>query len=645
MGTIVKRANEKFHAKVRRVGFPKEAKTFSTHEAAQDWISEREAFLLAVKGGGSPKLSEHYLHIKTGKPRAISVRPYQNEAVCQTHNALVSRPTSVPLISLPTASGKTIVIAALIERLLSFQKTARFLVLTHTKELVEQDYNKFILYSCLPETSVGIASSSFGRFDLDKQVIFATIQTIAAREFCEHIDFIFIDEAHLLPEHEESQYRRTLAAAILINPRLRIVGLTATPFRTDSGLLTEGSNALFTEISYEANIKELIRDKYLSLLISSGSTLHVDESALIVKGADFDEAISEREMMGITPEILAQVLKQGRNRCAWMVFCVSIAHANQVAEAISKAGISCKVVSSAESVQEREKAIYDFKVGQLQALVNVNILTTGFDAPNVDLIVSLRPTISTSLWVQICGRGMRIADGKQNCLVLDFANNIARHGPIDAIHVTGQNGVGSVKWSRQSAIPCPSCNTLCGPRVLVCPNCNNPLREGRILSLEDVASTLPILRLDAGQLSREHRLKDLRDIIKNYDVAAIANKLRLSISSLDYLNDFYKVLPTYQALLDEDYIVEALEPTYSIDEVAQEIGRSCSELCGDILKKIFPEPRVFLEELDGNSSKGYSLLQLAAIKSGLAGKLLECDVTILWYQHMANLVELDLKFQ
>lgn len=645
MGTIVKRANERFHAKVRRVGFPNEAQTFSTYEAARVWIAEREAFLLAVKGGDGTKLSGHYLHIKTGKPRAISLRPYQNEAVSETHRALVSRPTSAPLVSLPTASGKTIVIAALIERLLSFQKTARFLVLTHTKELVEQDYNKFILYSCLPETSVGIASSSFGRFELDKQVIFGTIQTIAAREFCEHIDFIFIDEAHLLPEHEESQYRRTLAAATSINPNLRVVGLTATPFRTDSGLLTEGANALFTEISYEANIKELIRDKYLTLLISSGSTLHVDESALVVKGADFDEAISEREMMGITPEILAQILKQGRNRRAWMVFCVSIAHANQVAEAISKAGISCKVVSSAESADEREKAINDFKVGRLQALVNVNILTTGFDAPNVDLIVSLRPTMSTSLWVQICGRGMRIAEGKQNCLVLDFANNIARHGPIDAIRVTGQDWTGSAKWSRQNSIPCPSCNTLCGPRVLVCPNCNTPLRKSRTLTLEDVASTLPILRLDAGQLSREHRLKDLRAIIQDHDIAGIADKLRLAISSLDYLNDFYKVLPTYQSLLDEDYVVAAQEPALSIDEVAQEIGRSGSELRGDILKHVFPEPRVFFEDSNEDSQNGYSLLQLAAIKAGLAGKLIECDITVLWYQHMANLIELDLKCQ
>ncbi|HHV48343.1 MAG TPA: DEAD/DEAH box helicase [Rhodocyclaceae bacterium] len=647
MGTVVER-NGKFSAKIRRTGFPPESKTFRARADAVAWIAEREAMLLGIREGSTSGWSAKsgapdYLHVKTGKPRAILLRQYQAAAIDSAHRSLAANHESAPLVCLPTGSGKTVVIAGLIERLLLAQPDARFLVVTHTQELVAQDYAKFLEYACVDPEYVGVASAGLGHVEMNKKITFGTIQTLASRGYAQWVDYVLIDEAHMLPPRDESLYRSTLNKAKEVNSKVRVVGFTATPYRLDSGLLTEGKSALFSEICYEANIRELVRDKYLATLISTGSLHHVDDSKLLLKGGDFDEAVAEAEMEALTPSILDELKQYGRNRKAWLLFCVSIAHAEQVASNLAKIGVDAAVVSSAIPQAEREAHIKRFRDGALRALVNVNVLTTGFDAPQIDLIVSLRPTVSTALWVQICGRGMRISSGKRDCLVLDYANNIARHGPIDEIQIGNGNTQGntSVHWNPKTSKPCPTCQTLCGARTLVCPNCGTPIQEGRSIELAPTASALPVLKFNVADENNQKRVIDLRDILSYYVIDDISTSLRERAAEPHVLSEFLKYARTYQSLVDSCAThngVYDYEIGYGVTELAADIGKAPAELQKQIKGGTFPKPRLMLSD----ETVGYSLLQVAVIRSGDAQRLLHSDDTFLWYQQMIRILELEL---
>lgn len=645
MPTISLRSYGKFQAKVRVKGFPAESKQFPTREEAEQWGARREEALLAVREGRSAKwidmsTADSFLHINQGKgkPRAILLRAYQTQSINAAQRSLATKPDCAPLVCLPTGSGKTIVISGLIERLMSSQPDARFMVVTHTQELVSQDHDRFLDYACLESEKIGIASAGLGTVDLEKQVTFGTIQTLASRGFSQWVDYIFIDEAHMLPPSEETSYRRFIKAARGINPAARVVGFTATPYRADSGLLTEGDGALFSEICYEAYIPDLIRDKYLCPLVSTGSPHHVDDSRLMIRGADFDEASSESEMASLTPQIIADLLRTASDRKSWLVFCTSIKHANDVASELRRAGIDSAAVSSAISKSERAELLDRFQNGKLRALVNVNVLTTGFDAPHTDLIVSLRPTISTSLWVQICGRGMRTHKSKKNCLVLDYANNIARHGPIDTISVSAstEDAPAPARWDSRLASACPNCGTLCGPRTIVCPNCGELVRSVASVTLSSVASSLPVM---SGPDKYKHeRLSDLRDIIGFYLIDDIEQNLSEESCSPQAVVALQKYLRAYQSIVLNTGKAFTPQVCYSVEEIAADLGLVPADLKKQIESNTFPRPRILSE--DGIAC--YSAMQVAVIAAGDAQSLLPVDHTYLWYQHLIRKLEIEI---
>lgn len=652
MGSIQISSSKKgirYKASVRIKGFPKEFATFSSEEAAQRWIDEREASLLQIRAGGSMWNvgGTDYLHVKTGKPRAILMRNYQAAAISEAHRALAAKKNSAPLIVMPTGSGKTIVIAGLIERLLNHYSSGRFLVVSHAQELVDQDYRKFLEFSCVTADQVGIASAGLGQRDVSRKITFGTIQTLVHEEDLGALDVIIVDEAHLIPLGEEAMYQRLIASARKKNPDVRVIGLTATPYRLDSGLLTEGEGAIFTEIAYECDIQELVRDGFLSPLISLGSLNHVDDSLLEMERGEFTDHSSEEAMNGLTPKIMEEILRHGQERKSWLVFCVSIRHANQVAEALVSNGIEARVVSSQQSAKQREESIDLFRSGALRALVNVNVLTTGFDVPRVDLLISLRPTTSQSLWVQMCGRGMRKDEGKRNCLVLDYANNIARHGPIDLIKGTKKGGV-PARWNPKNATKCPSCGTLCGPRLSTCPNCGSLLRAEVAVELADAASLLPVLSGHVSLYATPHRMEDISSIIEYYLIDDVAPKLRERLLQPDVYVGLRRNLHRYTALLREHGYHDPdgvyVEPAIPVDMIAPILGRSVDDLKQAIASGSFPRPRVLMQSEDPAETEdfGYSLMQLAAIQAGEVSEMIILDETYLWYVGLLDMVKLEL---
>jgi len=398
----------------------------------------------------------------------ITLRDYQEEAIAALF-AYFEEHDGNPLLVLPTGSGKSVVQAAFLERMERLYPGQRVLLLTHVKELIEQNYLKF--RTLLPGVPCGIHSASFGRKDIGHRFMFCGIQSIWRKaDKIGPYDLIMIDEAHLVPASGMGMYRGFLDDMRIVNPLVKIIGLTATPFRLDSGLLTSGDGRIFTDIAYDLPLLRLVNAGHLSPVISRGSLHHADLSGVHKRGGEFVEEESAQAMMQITSPALDEVLELAADRRSWLLFATNVKHANQIHDGLRQRGIVSDVVTGETPKLARARVIDDFRNGRLRALVNVMVLTTGFDAPATDCLVSMRPTLSAGLWLQMCGRGMRNAEGKENCLVLDYAGNIARHGPLDMIR--GRPKEQSDETGEAPARKCPQCGTPCHAALSACPNCD-----------------------------------------------------------------------------------------------------------------------------------------------------------------------------
>ena len=391
----------------------------------------------------------------------MELRWYQKEAVAAAWQWLCTKEGN-PVIVLPTGAGKSLCIADLAKTAVS-EYHGRVLILAHRKELLQQNAAKLQAVSEIP---LGINSAGLGKRDTEQDVIFAGIQSVykdALSFGARHL--VIIDEVHLVPQHENGMYRKFLGDLRLANPRLKMVGLTATPFRTDSGKLCR-ADALFQGICYEAEVQRLIRDGFLSPVTNQLSETEYDTSRLKVIGGEFSSG-DMANLFGEKAKVkkaVAEVVEKTRARKSVLLFASCVDHAVLVADELEKAtGERVGLVTGETLPILREGYLSDFRSRALRYLVNVDVLTTGFDAPCIDAIAILRATMSPGLFAQICGRGFRLYPGKENCLILDFGENIKRHGPVDAIDFgkvksVGQGGDGPTKE---------------------CPNCQEPIAAGR----------------------------------------------------------------------------------------------------------------------------------------------------------------------
>lgn len=405
-----------------------------------------------------------------------SLRPYQQSAIDAVLSYWADGGEN-PLVEMATGTGKSVVISTLTRDLLTRWPDMRVIMLVHVKELVEQNAKAMI--RTWPQVPIGINSAGLGRRDMRAQVLCASIQSVyrAGRELGPR-DLILVDEAHLVPREGEGMYRRLLDDLRETVPDLRVAGFTATPFRLDSGRLDKGDGRLFSEIVYTYGIAEGIRDGFLSPLISKATATTLDVSGVARRGGEFVAGALEVaiDKDWITREAVTEMASLGADRRSWLVFCAGVQHAIHLRDEIRSRGISCETVTGETPAGERDRIIRDFRDGRIRALTNAMVLTTGFDAPSVDLVAMLRPTLSTGLYVQIVGRGTRIAPGKENCLVLDYAGNVRRHGPVDAITV-GQTASakdeGAAKEGDVRAKACPSCQTLLALNARTCSTCGH----------------------------------------------------------------------------------------------------------------------------------------------------------------------------
>ncbi len=362
-----------------------------------------------------------------------SLRPYQRQAVARVieHFKAGSEPA---VVVLPTGSGKSLLIAEL-ARL----ARGRVLVLAHVRELVEQNHAKYQAYGLQAD----IFSAGLKRKESARQVVFGSVQSVVRNlDAFSSGDFslLVIDECHRVSPEEDSGYRQVIATLRRANPRLKILGLTATPYRLGQGFIYHRhyhgmvrgeSDAFFRDCVFEQPLRLMVKQGYLAppvcrdaAVFIEGERLRYDFSNLKpARSGLFSEAELNRVVAGhrATPAIIEEVIAYARTRRAVMVFAASVAHAEEILGYLPPD--EAALITGVTPSQDRTRLIDAFKGGELKYLVNVAVLTTGFDAPQVDLIAILRPTESVGLYQQIVGRGLRLAPNKQDCLVLDYAGN------------------------------------------------------------------------------------------------------------------------------------------------------------------------------------------------------------------------------
>lgn len=437
----------------------------------------------------------------------LELRPYQREALDKLY-AYWNNDGGSPLIVLPTGAGKSLVIATLMQELLRDYPDMRILNVTHVRELLTQNYKELI--SIWPFAPAGLYSAGLGQSDAHAQIIFGGVQTIANKtQRIGHIDLVLVDEAHLVPRKAETQYGKLFAGLRAINPDLRIAGLTATPFRLGEGMLTSGDNAMFDAVAYEKPVGELIDEGYLCRPVSKGMATGYNLDGVGKVGGDYNQGKLQAAVnqAAVNRAAVDEIAQYGGDRKSWLVFCAGVQHAYDMRDEIRSRGIACEAVAGETPTAERDRILADFKAGRLRAVTNNSVLTTGFNHPGVDLLALCRPTLSVALYVQMIGRGLRNAPGKENCLVLDFAGCVRKHGPIDAVRVR-EPGKGE---GEAPVKQCPECESLVHASAKQCPDCGYefpPSEEPKHAAQADITPILstapPVWHRVTGRHFREH---------------------------------------------------------------------------------------------------------------------------------------------
>lgn len=403
----------------------------------------------------------------------LNLRSYQSAAIDGLYRYWAEKKGDNPLIVAPTGSGKSLIIAHLVKDAMEYPGT-RVLMLTHVKELIQQNAEE--LLSLCPELKVntGFYSASLKQKVLHKRITFAGIQSIHKRAYdmVPAPDLIIIDESHLVSKTEGTRYVKFLDDLKVCNPGVKIVGLTATPYRLDSGWLHKGAGAIFDGIAYDIPVAELMEQGFLSPVISKSGVKTIDLTNVGKRGGEYIEselakAASDPELVA---ETVAEIVRYGAERKAWLVFACNVNHAELLRAEFALHNIEADVVTGSDNMGSRADKIERFRRGESKCLINVNVLTTGFNVPHVDLVAIVRATESTGLYIQIVGRGTRIAPEKQNCLVLDYGDNVMRHGFIDKIKpkIKGRAEDGEAPVKK-----CPQCLTVNHAAVRMCIECGH----------------------------------------------------------------------------------------------------------------------------------------------------------------------------
>lgn len=376
---------------------------------------------------------------------AFQLRDYQEKAVEKA--VWSTQLEGNDLLVLATGAGKSVIIAEIANRL-----QRKILVLQPSKEILEQNVAKMRHF--VPEYEIGIFSASMNQ-KVVRKYTFATIQSIYRKPYLfDDIGLILLDEAHGHNlKNKDGMYSQFFSA--IGNPK--IIGLTATPYRNVTGyhknpetgqlfasvtlkLLNRmnigtsknDSKPFWKRILINVGIKDLVDRGYLCPLKYDLRTFMTHEQMKLNKSmSDFD-LDDFAVKLGTKQQQLIECVREAETKFkSVLVFCPSVSQAEKFASVIP--GSAC--VSAKTPDDERDWIISNFKAGKIKTVFNMNVLTIGFDHPALDCIILIRPTKSLLLYVQMLGRGLRIAEGKTHCTVIDWSNTVEKVGPVETVEL------------------------------------------------------------------------------------------------------------------------------------------------------------------------------------------------------------------
>jgi len=454
----------------------------------------------------------------------MKLRSYQQRASNSAVKFVFEDKRKNGLILMPTGTGKSLVIADIVNQIKQYYPPARILMVTHVKELVEQNYEKA---AALTPYEIGLWSAGLRKKEYHADIVFAGIDTVARNpQMLGERHIMLIDEAHRVSHRPDTNYRNVTDWLYRSNPNMRSIGLTATGYRMGQGHLTENWfnvktqkyfpaywNAIIEDMTSMSEFNWFFDEGYLKRVIPKPTQAEIDVTGMRISGEEYVQKDVEAQANNANKirAIVDELCEHGFDRRSWMVFSAGNYNGKLLTDEIASRGVSVALITDETPSAERAAIIAKFKRYEIRCLVNNGILTTGFDHNGVDLIGVVRVTNSTPLWVQILGRGTRpvyahgfdletregrlsaiFASGVHNCLVLDFAGNAKRLGAINAPVIP----VPPAKRVRKLVGECPvkTCDTCGGynpTMVSICDHCGAEFLISE--SIKTVASTAQLI--------------------------------------------------------------------------------------------------------------------------------------------------------
>lgn len=405
----------------------------------------------------------------------MALRPYQLEAIEGLRNSIRKGKKS-PLLLAATGSGKTVIATHIVKQ--AQEKNKRVWFICDNIELVEQTVATFEREGI----ECGVLQGIHEKTNITKPIQVATAQTLARR--LEHIgnwampDMVIIDEAHVQYKAHKQVMERV--------PNALLIGLSATPW-------SKGLGKTFDDVVLVATTAELIEQGYLSPYHVFAGKKKADLSNVKTIAGDFaeDEAAEQMGKAEIVGDVVDTWFRMGGNRQT-VLFAVNVAHSKALCAEFRLRDVEAVHIDGRTDKDERKQMISDYKAGKIKMLCTVGIATKGFDAPNTSCLILARPTKSLMLHFQMVGRGLRIAEGKEDCIILDHAGNFQRNGfvcdPIDTELCDGTKKEASKdRKKKEDPLPkeCPKCGFMKQPKQHICPNCNfEPEKQNKVEEVE-----------------------------------------------------------------------------------------------------------------------------------------------------------------
>ena len=399
----------------------------------------------------------------------MMLRDYQQRALDMLYSWFQDNKNGNPVLAMPGGSGKSVVIAAIAADAVKNWPDTRVLMLVRSQELVAQNADK--LRKTWPNAPLGIVCASLGKSQWGEPITYASPDSVARNVLrLGHQDLVIIDESHMVSAKDEGRYRQLLASLWEINPSMRVIGFSASPYRLGHGMITDGQEAIFSAILEPVSIEELVYKNHLTPLRSKHTAHKLNAGGLRIRQGDYIQGEMQEayNTADHNQAVALEMIERAADRKHWLIFCSGREHAKNISETLNGLGIPADWIATPISKSEREAKLKAFETGKIRALCNVGILTTGYDFPALDCIAFLRSTMSPGLYLQMAVRGMRPNDGKSDCLVLDFAGVVQAHGPITAVEPPKRRGEGN---GEAPVKVCDACNELVHISAKVCPTC------------------------------------------------------------------------------------------------------------------------------------------------------------------------------